>query len=467
MQVSRYDRAQYTKPSVEVVDSSLGPKLLGVLSDHLQRRNDQRNNEDFVLQCADFDDRLRTFEMLEIEKLGHDADGAVQRGSVIVENLAAEKEKKFMSDELADRFQVYAASRREGLVNRLARHQMTQATIALENTVQAATESHSRAVYRNPDELEAELELVRIDLEQLGVPNAKQVYEGIQATLSDHAVAGVIDHTPAQTQDYLSQHKKYFTQDQIETYHDLSIRAQTRQVAVDKEANKQAVEGIQNEFVNRLDELTPKEVRESNLPPVGTGSKMFFLNLLNERDEAVVADRNKPYLTTDPTVLAQLLTESADPEAIPLSASEILSYIPREEGLSIADARTLMNTVDVRKTDIFKNTEAALKVQFGYEGLLTGFGAKQLGAIYYNNAMSEILGFLTQEPLTGMELRDKIYEIAGPYLRQYMQEYKEPQDQIDKKLRLMGVKASPSLKIVPPATDEKVLRWIPGKGWEK
>jgi hypothetical protein len=466
MQVQRYERAQYGKPGITVVDNSLGPKLLGVLSDHLQKRNDQRNNEDFILQCSDFDDRLRTFEMLELEKQGHDADGAVQRGSIIVENLAGEKE--FMSDELTDRFQVYAASRRETLINRLARHQMTQASIALENTVQAATESHSKTVYRNPDELESELNLIKIDLEQLGVPEAKKVYGEIQTILADHAMAGVIDYTPAQTEDYLKKYKKYFTQDQIEKYFDLSQKAQTRKVAIAKEAEKKVVEETQNEFINRLDELSPNEIRESNLPPVGTGSKMFFLGLLNERDEAVVADRNKPYLTTDPAVLAQLLTESADPDAIPLSASEILSYIPKEEGLSIADARTLINTVDVRKTKTFINIEAALKVQFGYEGLLTGFGAKQLGAIYYENAMFEILEFLAQEPLTGMELRDKIYEIAGPYLEQYMQEYREPQDQIDKKLRLMGVQQSATTKIVPPpADDKKVLKWIPGKGWEK
>jgi hypothetical protein len=465
MQVQRYERAQYDKPAITTIDNSLGPKLLGVLSDHLQKRNDQRNNEDFILQCSDFDDRLRTFEMLEMEKLGHDADGAVQRGSVIVENLSAEKE--FMSDELTDRFQIYAATRRESLMNRLARHQMSQATIALENTIQATTESRSRSVYRNPDELEAELDLVRIDLEQLGVPGAKEVYAGIQAILSDHAMAGVIDYTPAQTEDYLKKYKKHFTQDQIEKYHDLSLKAQTRQIAIAKEDEKRAIEGTQNEFVDRLDELTPNEIRESNLPPVGSGSKIFFLNLLNTRDEAIVADQNKPYLTTDPAILAQLMTESADPEAIPLSASEILSYIPRENGLSITDARTLINTVDVRKTDIFKNTEAALKVQFGYEGLLTGFGAKQLGAIYYNNAMSEILGFLAQEPLVGLELRDKIYEIASPYLEQYMQEYREPQDQIDKKLRLMGAKQSAARKLTASPTDRKVLEWIPGKGWKK
>jgi hypothetical protein len=465
MQVLRYERAQYDKPSITVKDNSLGPKLLGVLSEHLEKRNDQKNTEDFVNQCSDFDDRLRTFEMLEMDKFGHDADGAIQRGGVMVENLAAEKE--FMSDELTDRFQVYAASRREGLLGRLAGHQMRQSRVALKNTIQATLESRSKTVYTNPDELVAELDLVKIDLDQLNVPEAKKVYTGIQAQLVDHALAGVIDHTPEEIQGYINQYKKYLTQDQIETYHDEALKAQTRQVAVAKKADDEAIQEIQNDFINRMDELTPAEIRKSDLPPVGSGSKIFFLDQLNERDEAVVAEQNKPYMTTNGATLAKLMMESADPGAIPLSASEILSYIPREDGLSIADARLLINTTDVRKTDIFKNTEAALKAQFGYEGLLTGFGTKQLGSIYYNNAMTDIMEFLAEEPLRGLELRDKINEIAGPYLEQYMHEYREPQEQIDKKLQLLGIKQSPALKIVTPKSDKKVLRWIPGKGWKK
>jgi cell division protein FtsB len=465
MQVLRYERAQYDKPAAEVKDSSLGPKLLSVLSKHLEKRNNQKNTEDFVKQCSDFDDRLRTFEMLEMDKLGHDADGAIHRGGIMVENLAAEKE--FMSDELTDRFQVYAASRREGLLGRLAGHQMRQSKVALENTIQATIESRSKTVYANPDELVAELDLVKIDLDQLEVPGAPEVYNKIQAQLVDHAISGVVDHTPEVTQEYLGRYKKYLTQDQIEKYHDEALKAQTRQMAVAKKEKEKVVQEIQNDFINRMDELTPDEIRRSDLPPVGSGSKVFFLNQLDERDEAVVKDREKPYMTTNGAILAQLMIENADPGAIPLSASEILSYIPKEDGLSIADARFLINTTDVRKTSIFKNTEAALKAQFGYEGLLTGFGTKQLGSIYYNNAMTDIMEFLAEEPLRGLELRDKINEIAGPYLEQYMQEYKEPQEQIDKKLRLLGIKQSPALKVVTPKSDKKVLRWIPGKGWSE
>lgn len=465
MKVLRYERAQYERPALTVNKGSLGPKLLGVLGEHLDKRNNQKNIEDFVTQCADFDDRLRTFEMIEMDKVGHDADEAVRRGGIMVENLAAEKE--FFSDELTDRFQVYAASRREGLLGRLARHQMKQADIALANIVKTTTESRSKTVYTNPEELLAELDLAKIDLDQLNISGSKEIYTGIQAELVDHAIAGVIDHAPDTALEYLNTYKKYLTQDQVEKYHDEALRSQTRQAATAKRENKTAIQEIQNDFINRMDELTPAEIKDSDLPPVGSGSKMFFLDQLNERDEAVVAEREKPYTTTNGATLAMLMTESADREAIPLSATEILSYVGREDGISIPDARLLINSTDVRKTAMFKNTEAALKVQFGYEGLLTGFGAKQLGAIYYNNAMSEVLEFLAQEPLTGMELRSKINEIAGPYLQQYMQDYGEPQDQIDKKMQLLGAKQSPALKITPSADEKKRRRWIPGKGWEK
>jgi hypothetical protein len=441
----------------------LGPKLLGVLSEHLDKRNNQKNIEDFVTQCSDFDDRLRTFEMIEMDKVGHDSDEAVQRGSIMVENLAAEKE--FFSDELTDRFQVYAASRRENLLGRLARHQMKQADIALANTVQATTESRSKTVYTNPDELPTELDLAKIDLDQLNIP--KETYREVQTELIDHAIAGMIDHTPDMAEGYLDKYKKYLTQDQVEKYHDEVLRSQTRQAAITKNEDKAATQEIQNDFINRMDELTPAEIKESNLPPVGSGSKMFFLDQLNERDKAVVAEREKPYTTTNGATLAMLMTESADQEAIPLSASEILSYVGREDGISIADARLLINSTDVLKTKIFVNTEATLKTQFGFEGLITGFGTKQLGSIYYTNAMTEIMEFLIQEPLRGIELRDKMNEIAGPYLQQYMQEYGESQDQIAKKMQLLGTKQSPALKIIPATDEKKRRRWIPGKGWEK
>lgn len=465
MQIPRYERAVAERPSVEQVDNSLGPKLLGVLTEHLDRRNNQKNTEDFVRQCSDFDNRLRTFETLEMEKSGHDADGTVQRGSAIVENLAAEK--SFLSDELTSRFQVYAASRRESLLNRLANHQIRQDGVALENTLTAMMESRSRSVYANPDDLMSELELVSIDLNDLNAPNAKENFKKIQTIMADHAMAGVVDHTPAQVQEYATKYKKYLTQDQIEKYHDLAMREMTRQTARTKKIDDAAITETQNDFVNRLDEITPADIRESNLPPVGGGSKLFFLDLLNKKSEAVLAAKSKPYTTSNGAVLAQLMIENADPEVAPLSASEILSYIPREDGLSIADARSLINTTDVRKTDIFKNTEAALKTQFGYEGLLAGFGSKQLGALYYNNAMSEILESLALEPLRGIELRDKMNEMAGPFLEQYMREYGESQDQIDKKLRLIGVKTSPSKNIITPPSDKKVLKWIPGEGWAK
>jgi hypothetical protein len=246
-------------------------------------------------------------------------------------------------------------------------------------------------------------------------------------------------------------------------------REQSFKRAQAKVARDEAITRIQNDFVSRINELTPTEVQQSGLEPVGFGSKMFFLNLVEKKASAIEAEKNDPYLTTNPVVLAQLMTEGANPDIAPLSATEILSYVPIEDGLSIKDAGTLINTTDVRKTDIFKNTEAALKVQFGYEGVLAGFGSKQLGAIYYNNAMSEVLVSLAKTPLSGEALRLKIYEIAGPYLEQYMREYGDSQEQIDKKLKLLGIKASPMQKVVAPAEvdEKKRMRWIPGKGWEK
>lgn len=246
-------------------------------------------------------------------------------------------------------------------------------------------------------------------------------------------------------------------------------REQSFTRAREKEARNEAVTKIQDDFVGRINSLTPSEVHQSGLPPIGSGSKMFFLNLIEKKAKAIETEGEDPFTTTNYVLLAQLLLQNADPEQPALTTSGILDYVPMEDGLSMSVAQSLIKTVDVLKTSVFKNTEAALKHQFGYEGVMVGFGSKQLGAIYYNNAMTEILKELAETPLKGIALRDKMQEIAVPHLRQYMTEYGESESTVDKKLRLMGVRIPPATKIIdiPPERDTGKERktWIPGKGW--
>ena len=208
----------------------------------------------------------------------------------------------------------------------------------------------------------------------------------------------------------------------------------------------------QNDFIHRVydteNPLIWGEVDQSNLNPTGSGSKAFFKNLIVKRDEAIIEEKNLPYTQTNGKTLADLMLLNTDPDKRPMTPAEILGYVPDPNGISLQAAKSLMATTNIQKTSVFKNTEASLKAQFGYEGIITGFGAKPLGALYYNNAMTEMLDNFARTPLKGIELRDKMYEIAKPYLEAFWATTGESQDDIDNRLKLMGIKQSPALKIL-------------------
>ena len=231
-------------------------------------------------------------------------------------------------------------------------------------------------------------------------------------------------------------------------------------VAGQKEEHETAITKIQNDFVTRaFDRKNPlmhSEIEASALNAVGAGSKIFFHDLVDQRASAIVDDSNLPYTTDNGKAIADVLLRNADPNQRPLTATEILSRVPKLDSYSLKTAEHLIKTMDVTNTDVFKNTDASLKTMFGYEGVLKGFGAKPLGAIYYNNAMTEILADLTKTPVKGTELRNRINELAEPYLKEYWMSSGETPNDIKTRLDAMGIKQSPSVRIIAPPAPNKV-----------
>lgn len=243
------------------------------------------------------------------------------------------------------------------------------------------------------------------------------------------------------------------------------------QEAQEEERKNEIITEAQDDFITRAydvdNPLTHSEIDSSALEPTGGGSKAFFHNLIDKRAEAILKDERSPFEVTDPKVLAKLLLRENDPNVPPLSATEILSLVG--DGIGVGTAQSLVKTLDVRNSDVFKNTEAFLKFRFGYEGILKGFGDKPIGALFYNSAMTEILTNLAATPLKGAELRDKMYELSKPYLEQYWDAADKDVDDLDELLGLMGVKSSPASKLLPPesAPKEYDMEYVPGKGWVK
>ena len=241
--------------------------------------------------------------------------------------------------------------------------------------------------------------------------------------------------------------------------------------AQEKDVREAEITEVQDDFIARVydssNPLTHSEVDSSALEPTGGGSKAFFHNLIEKRVEAVKKEEREPYTETDPKVLAKVLLRENDLNQPPMSATEILGLVG--DGLGVQTAQSLIKTANVRNTDVFKHTEAALKAQFGFEGLLKGFGDKPLGAVYYNEAMTSILTELTVKPLKGKELSDRMYELAQPYLEQYWEVSRKDSEYVDKTLKLMGLKPSPMSKMLPGKEPPRNYdrEYIPGKGWSK
>jgi len=235
-----------------------------------------------------------------------------------------------------------------------------------------------------------------------------------------------------------------------------------------KEQLEAAQTATQDDFISRAfspeDSLTHTEIDNSNLEPNGGGSKAYYHNLVEERDKAVLAGERLPYQRSDPKVLAKVFTRNTDPNLTPMTAPEIADLLGN--GLSWEDVKYLTKTIGVRESDVFKNTEAFLKTQFGYEGMLKGFGAKPIGATYYNNALTEILGDLAESPLKGVELMNRMYELAKPHLENYWDVERKSQKDRDEILKLMGVKQSPIHKIIQDSKPSR-KKYKRGEGWTK
>jgi len=233
-----------------------------------------------------------------------------------------------------------------------------------------------------------------------------------------------------------------------------------------KEQKEADIAKVQDDFVTRAydpkNPLTHSEVDSAILEPVGGGSKAFFHELINKRVKAVIDETNLPYTTDNGKAIADILLRNTDPDQKPLTPTQILEEVPKRDSYSLQTAQNLIKAMDVTSTDIFKNTDASLKAMFGYEGILKGFGTKPLAAVYYNNAMVEILTDQAKSPLKGAELRNRIYELAEPYLREHWTSSGDTEGNIDMRLKAMGIKQSPSAKVVPPPAQQVQTPSAPG-----
>ena len=429
MEIPRYTRVQHERPSVTVDTTSLGADLLNVLSKRLERYKAQKDNEDFILQCADFDDRIRSFEMTELNKAGHETAGNIQRGSDLIENLAAEKLSKFANPELADRFEVYAAARRERLLNRLGQHHLVQTRVALKDTIDKMTETRSKVVYTNPDDLIGELEFAKIDLDQLDVPNKDETYRYIQTTLTDHALEGILNSNPGELSTYIEKWKDLLTQDQIEAFKKREQRVVARMLAQQKLETEAKWEEERNNLLPRIfsGEATDEDIDKTSLP---AEEKYAWKEKLFKRNKAIAEGASDPFKTVNPGIDSQIMKAVYSPT--PPTREDILSLVGH--GLSIDRAEHWIKVLD-KPDNGYKRALEYLKSQITPRGSLMEPEDADAADAYWRSVMAldDMLQRSQEEgrPLSGNEILKAAREIAPQYTLSFDEIIEKKQQRLD------------------------------------
>ena len=429
MEIPRYTRVQHERPSVTVDTTSLGADLLNVLSKRLERYKAQKDNEDFILQCADFDDRIRSFEMTELNKAGHETAGNIQRGSDLIENLAAEKLSKFANPELADRFEVYAAARRERLLNRLGQHHLVQTRVALKDTIDKMTETRSKVVYTNPDDLIGELEFAKIDLDQLDVPNKDETYRYIQTTLTDHALEGILNSNPGELSTYIEKWKDLLTQDQIEAFKKREQRVVARMLAQQKLETEAKWEEERNNLLPRIfsGEATDEDIDKTSLP---AEEKYAWKEKLFKRNKAIAEGVSDLFKTVNPGIDSQIMKAVYSPT--PPTREDILSLVGH--GLSIDRAEHWIKVLD-KPDNGYKRALEYLKSQITPRGSLMEPEDADAADAYWRSVMAldDMLQRSQEEgrPLSGNEILKAAREIAPQYTLSFDEIIEKKQRRLD------------------------------------
>lgn len=165
----------------------------------------------------------------------------------------------------------------------------------------------------------------------------------------------------------------------------------------------------------RSGELTDDIIRESALDEFGTGSKNTFYSILDARAEAAIAEKDEPFLRSDPQVLARTLDEIRDPES-KITEKDISGLVSK--GLSVVDGDRLIGRLDVFKSFWFREADKHLKNNLGWSDTFTKFMHPE-GALAYSLALNELFDAVETENLKGRELLERAIGIASPYMQDY------------------------------------------------
>lgn len=228
-----------------------------------------------------------------------------------------------------------------------------------------------------------------------------------------------------------------------------AIRQQGVKLAQGRALQEQQINAEQGRLMNlaRKGELADDIIRESQLDEFGTGSKATFYGILDARAKAAMADKDDPFIKSDPQVEARILDEIRDPEA-KITEKDIADLVGK--GLSVDDADRLIGRLDVFKSFWFRRADSYLKQNLGWSDTFTKFEHPE-GGIAYSLAMDELFGAIETEKLKDKDLYDRARQIATPHLVDYWEKALYlPAEKIARLTRMLKIK-EPVVK--PPETE--------------
>lgn len=124
--------------------------------------------------------------------------------------------------------------------------------------------------------------------------------------------------------------------------------------AIEKEAEEERITNIQNDFIAKLSKdpiaLTVEDIIASDLPPVGMGSKDFFIKALNRHNDAITKEKADPFMVSDPKARAEMV-DAVNADPVTIKKDEILAKMG--DGLSTKDTEHFLREwrARVKKTD--------------------------------------------------------------------------------------------------------------------
>lgn len=436
------------------------------LGSQIQKRNEQADisNLNAEFSKAQSDLTLQLQEELRTAKPGDTTitdrfiEGYDSYMNQVSEKVATGKGRQYFSQAAADLKSHFVRSAAIG--------QADLAGVKAKNDYVSSLGNFSSTLVNDPSSYALVKQMHNVGLENLVVngslpsKNAEELRLTGQEELAKSAVRGWINIDPNNAKTQLEQGKwdteiDGQTKVQLMGEANQAIRGdeieQKRRIKEAEEAVKSAQMKTQNQFLQQLSEnkLSSKEILNSNLNPIGSGSKQQFLNMLERNVK-------QAKIKTDPGTMANLFDRIHLPDDDPnkiWDENDLNTHFGK--GLDMTSLNQLRAEIQGKRTtdgkieaDLKKGLLNTAKSQLTKSNGLTGF-KDPIGDEQYQKFMSSFLKEYAEKRRSGKSPQELLDPNSKDYLGNNIRNYVRTNDQIIRDL--VGGTTKPAASTTPSA----------------